>query len=354
MRRLLGSIVLWAALSLAGGCADLWHPFLGAAGEGGGDGGGVTDGGGTAADLPGVPDVSCRQSNVVRNGDGTLVSTVVTTTTLYGVWGAGDDSVWAVGGGGLVLHWDGAGWKTEHDGGSQLHSVWGFGDAYVVTAGRDSGILHRIAAGTWSPDTVTAANATLQEVRGSGTAFQLAVGLGGVVLQNNGAIWTAATLKPANTLSVNAILIQSPTRVVLAGQDTATGGGFVVQHDYAALSWTESWRKTSTDPVFGLVLSGTDIWAAGPSGSLTRYKASGVPTAMPSSVLLTTRRLRSALAAGAFWLVGDGGQIHYWDGASLIERESGTTLTLYDAWQAPGGVLWVVGQNGTILRCAPQ
>jgi hypothetical protein len=31
-----------------------------------------------------------------------------TTSTLYGVWGSGANDVWAVGAGGVVLHWNGS------------------------------------------------------------------------------------------------------------------------------------------------------------------------------------------------------------------------------------------------------
>ena len=350
MRHWFGFIALCAAL--LGGCSGLWEPFLGAVPEN--DGGGGGGDGGTGADLAAVANVACLPSDRVRQTGGAVVQAVVTTTTLNGVWGAADDSVWAVGGGGLILHWDGDGWQAEHDGGSQLHAVWGVpGEAYVVTAGRDSTILHRLSTGAWSADMVTTASSTLQDVRGTGSAFQLAAGLGGVVLSNSGALWTPSELKPGSTLSVNAIAVQSPTRVALAGVDTATGGGFVGMYDYAALSWTESWKRPTSDPVYGLILVGTAVWAAGASGSLTRYSASGGEAPMPSSVVLTTRRLRPALTTGHFWLVGDGGQIHYWDGTALGARASGTDRTLFDAWQAPGGVLWVVGQNGTLLRCAP-
>ncbi len=51
-----------------------------------------------------------------------------TVEALNGVWGSGPADVWAVGGGGMIVHWNGSAWATQSSPTSDpLKSVWGSG-----------------------------------------------------------------------------------------------------------------------------------------------------------------------------------------------------------------------------------
>lgn len=62
----------------------------------------------------------------------------------HGVWGSGPKDVWAVAAGGIVMHYDGATWKTSTErGGLVLTGVWGSAADEVFAVGWDGTILRR-------------------------------------------------------------------------------------------------------------------------------------------------------------------------------------------------------------------
>src|SRR5215510_5695776 len=64
---------------------------------------------------------------------------------LFGVWGSGANDVWAVGGPGTILHWDGFDWMSVSSGTTSfLSGVWGSGasDVWAVGGYPTSTILH--------------------------------------------------------------------------------------------------------------------------------------------------------------------------------------------------------------------
>jgi hypothetical protein len=64
------------------------------------------------------------------------------TPALQAVWGSGRDDVWAVGEGGLVLHWNGAVWAAVVSNATRaLHGACGSGPSDVWVAGQTGAIL---------------------------------------------------------------------------------------------------------------------------------------------------------------------------------------------------------------------
>ena len=62
-------------------------------------------------------------------------------TQLNGVWGAAANDIWAVGDGGVIVHFNGVDWSTIPSGTTEnLSSIWGSGPN-DIWAGGDSGIL---------------------------------------------------------------------------------------------------------------------------------------------------------------------------------------------------------------------
>ncbi|MCA9564236.1 MAG: hypothetical protein KC561_12145, partial [Myxococcales bacterium] len=72
-----------------------------------------------------------------RNQDGEVPA-------LFKVWGRNADDVWAVGGAGSVVHWDGSAWSVVESGTTeQLFTVTGDEDDVIIVGGSGTGVLLR-------------------------------------------------------------------------------------------------------------------------------------------------------------------------------------------------------------------
>lgn len=113
------------------------------------------------------------------------VDTTVASVTLFGLWGASTDDVWAVGGdlaladGAAVFHYDGAAWTpavlpAEADAAPAIYKVWGTGPTDVWACGYGGLVLHWDGS-AW--ETVpTGAGAPLFTIHGGGADDVWAVG----------------------------------------------------------------------------------------------------------------------------------------------------------------------------------
>ncbi|WP_276271222.1 WD40/YVTN/BNR-like repeat-containing protein [Haloarcula litorea] len=97
---------------------------------------------------------------------------------LYGVDADGADDVWVAGGGGMVFHYDGAGWTPADTGDADLRDVEvDDGAGYTVGGG---GKVYALSGGVWSPQqTPTGANLEAVAIG----PVDVAVGASGVVLE---------------------------------------------------------------------------------------------------------------------------------------------------------------------------
>jgi hypothetical protein len=60
------------------------------------------------------------------NGKAWSAAAPPATQALYSVWGASASEAWAVGAGGTIVHWDGTKWSLSPSGSDyDLHAVWG-------------------------------------------------------------------------------------------------------------------------------------------------------------------------------------------------------------------------------------
>lgn len=229
------------------------------------------------------------------------------TDDLYGVWGSGPRDVWAVGESGAILHYDGTAWTAQRAARrSPLHSVWGSGPQDVWIVGDQGTILHfqGLAGSDWI-ETPSRTQSLLLSVWGTGAETTWAVGVQGVILRREGGTWVR--VQSGTTESLFALTGTRPDALWAVGEHG------VVSH-YDGQQWTAA--TTPTDKtLFGAWSVGTQVWAAGAGGALVS-----------------------------------------WDGRTWAAHGSSTLSDLRAIWGATDATrstveeLWVVGLNGLILN----
>jgi hypothetical protein len=122
---------------------------------------------------------------------------------VYKVWGAAADDVWAVGTGGLVLHWDGAAWSQSESATTRnLFTVHGAGGAVYAVGGEFSGDVVAYDGTAWTDETPSDPMPQLNGVY-VGVAGPVAVGTQGAVWRRDGA-WAEDPRGPATTQDLHA------------------------------------------------------------------------------------------------------------------------------------------------------
>lgn len=198
-------------------------------------------------------------------------------TTLYGIWGAAPDDLWAVGGpsarapadereGDVVLHFDGQSWQRQtiqalldkpDSAGKNIFKVWGTSADHAVIVG-DSGLVLVWDGSTWERQDSGAAGETLFTVWGRGPDDVYAVGgLGApVMIHWDGAAWNRIEL-PAEAPQVIQGVWTAP------GQPVYVAGwyGFTARYD-ADGTWQVGDSETP-NAYHAISSDGEGLWAVG-------------------------------------------------------------------------------------------
>lgn len=120
-----------------------------------------------------------------------------TTETLYGIWGAASDDLWAVGGDALaavptavILHFDGSAWTDQTPAlpfGGALFKIWGSAANDIYACGQGGTILHYDGS-AWSAEE-SGTTASLFTVHGGAGLVYAVGGPPAVVLTRSGGAW---------------------------------------------------------------------------------------------------------------------------------------------------------------------
>jgi hypothetical protein len=243
-----------------------------------------------------------------------------TSAGLRGVWCSTAGDVWAVGIGGVMLHWDASSaWTTVASGTADyLNAVWGAApdDIWVVGRGiSGGGTIRHWNGDAWS--LVYTVSQELKGVHGTATNDVWAVGNGGTLLHWNGSAWSSI---PSDVIGNGFVGVWSNG----ANDVWAVGDGGTIRH------WNgTAWAVTVSGTTYGLGRiwgSGPDdVWAAGTVGTLLRWDGSAWAS-MPSGV---SHELDGLWGRGAsdVWAAGSGDILH-WDGTSWTPNFSNPSLLL--------------------------
>jgi hypothetical protein len=325
-------------------------------------------------------------------------STVDARTALTAVWGSSKNDVWAVGGAGSIVHWDGLAWIGTPSGTTQtLRGVWGSGPNDVWIVSTPTVILH---GGGFENGAATFARAVEIErwntyfpsltlaVWGPGTGD---VWLGGEpipldwdhfengwrkTVADGGTSWEGMPIAPSTQSgSIRSFWGSRSGEVWAVGGDdreirdtdgtmkiVSFGRTFHAQStqpgDGGAPDWTEFDSQT-TAILYGVWgSSADDVWAVGRRGTIRRWTTGATrwaPVASPTSA-----HLRAVWGSGPndVWAVGDYGTILHFDGTSWKSSSAalpiGVKPHLYGVWGSGPDDVWAVGERGILHFSGPK
>ncbi len=220
-------------------------------------------------------------------------------TDLLTIWGTSRTDIYAGGEGGILMHYDGTEW-TEIDPGinREWRGIWGSGENNIFFGGTSSSLMH-YSGGTFTEEIT--GSAAYYDLWGTAGNNVYAVGQLGTISHYNGSSWSQ--MESGLTGHVIAGIWGSSAADIFAvaslGNILHCNGGAT----WTVMDTTGSYRYSD---VWGT--SGTNVYAVGNSGAVMHYN-------------------------GTEW--------------QLVKSAA---EDLNGVWVSPDGVVFVVGQNGTILQ----
>lgn len=314
---------------------------------------------------------------------------------LTAIWGSSKDDVWAVGSGGVIVHWDGTSWTSiASNTAITLRAVGGNGPNDLWFVGSRDGIHRSVGlkngAMAWAPKPapVTPFNSEwtseilLNAVWVDGTSD---VWVAGEPARSNGTCsnrWRAERVDVPTTpitawdplAEPDCITFGFNTIFALSGVGSddlwAVGGGLSKQGGptvgrtfrmrrgaTAADGGMPSWEELDCQAdvpllaVWGTTEGG--VWAVGENGTIRHYAPGDARWSIVPSPTVET--LRSVWGSGPddVWAVGDRSTILHFDGVSWNLATSASTVksNLFGIWGSSAADVWVVGE-GTVLHAS--
>ena len=149
----------------------------------------------------------------------------ITDSNFYDIWGSSSNDVFAVGGDGSILHYDGNSWSAMSSGTVRnLKSVWGSSSSDVFAVGNEGTILHYDGTSWTAMTTASSTSPTFFDIWGSSSSDVFAVGSQGSIMHYDSNSWSAMFSGTVHTLKG----IDSGSGVFTVG-DSGTILGFNVE-----------------------------------------------------------------------------------------------------------------------------
>lgn len=269
------------------------------------------------------------------------VVTVDTSATLHAVWGTSAEDVWAVGDGGVALHYDGVAWEVmQADVSEGLRAVWGSSPGDVWAAGVDGALTHW-DGGKWTA--WSAKPSTSEWINGLWGAAEddvWAVGGAGVIWHFTGSAWSAVANPEKRSIS----------DVIGFAKDDVWGASAGIFR-YNGSSWSYDDANPTTTLLSGIWGSGPkDVWIVGHFMEIAHYD--GQRWELSSQQNDQGPHLYAIWGSGAddVWTVGQNGKIMRFEGQSWSDWPSPTQQSLIGLWGSGAEDIWAVGSGGTVLR----
>ncbi|MEK7630789.1 MAG: hypothetical protein AAB417_02070 [Patescibacteria group bacterium] len=260
---------------------------------------------------------------------------------LNGIDTADGMNVWAVGGNGIILKYNGVSWsRILHNLGTQsINAVDVISPTDIWTAGNSGKIYHSTDGVNWIEDEDTGSH-VWNSISMVSPTLGFAVGNSGWVARYNSGTWAVSKIVPGHSSNLHSVSMLSAT----AGWAVGASGKIFF---WNGTTWAEDEDTGGQvwDDVF--VFPGmSDGWVVGSSGNIYRWDGANWLSVAPG--------VSAALNASAFvsqtdgWALGNGGTTLRWNGA-WNSITSPTSQNLNDIVLV-GSAGWAVGNSGTILK----
>ncbi len=271
---------------------------------------------------------------------------------LRGVWGSGPTDVYAVGGLGKALHYDGSGWSEIGGLGEwKMLAVWGRGPNSVYVSGiygpngyPESGmILKYDGDGSWSEEFELPSWETWYstDFRGGwqGQRVYAVTEHETIYKTDYSGCWWPIFGSGGDHL--NGVWGVYGVTVFAVGDN-----GTLLQEGGSPWPAIDGGTEEDLQSVWGS--SPNDVYIVGDAGTALHYDGTDC-SPMTSG---TTENLNGVWCSGPndVFAVGDGGVILHYDGVDWSPMTSGTTENLTAVWGSGPSDVFAVGDNGTILH----
>lgn len=258
---------------------------------------------------------------------------------LNDLWGANASDLWAVGGNGTILRWNGAAWSKASSGTTaNLTDIVGLSANQIWAVG-EGGTILRWNGASWSAESSGLTTALHGVAATASTLY--AVGVGGKVLTSTGGAWSPLAAPSTATLTAGWLSTGAFFAVGSSGS-----AGVILRYD--AATWTPETSGTA-ETLYGVWgASAAELWAVGTGGTILRRTG----TAWSSVSSGTTAGLMDLWGSSAndVWAVGGSGTILHWDGSAWSKENTASTATLHGVFGSSASDVWAVGSGGVILR----
>ncbi len=261
---------------------------------------------------------------------------------LYSVYGFAQNDVYAVGGIGSIVHWDGSDWSTISTGiGSlsdyNLYGVWGDSPTSVFVVGEMGTVLYW--DGLYWTQMLSGVAADLFGVWGSSATDVYAVGVNGTIIHWNGAVWSTMASGVLNNL--NDVWVAGVNQVYACGAN-----GVIVYYDGIVWATQPSGVIWELHSLWGSAVN--NVYAVGQTGTILNYDGFNWNPQV-SGTLLELRGVCGDASTTDRVAVGDDGIALRWTGTAWVEQPTHQTNDLFDVWGTLSTNIFAVGDIGTSL-----
>ncbi len=258
--------------------------------------------------------------------------------TLWSIWGADTDNVFAVGNSGTVLHYDGLSWQQQAGGDPwNLLGIHGANADDIVMVGQTGLLVHSKAGTSWQEEE----SGTVKDVSrvwGVSPDSYVAVGAAGTLLVYEFGAWQDGGV--ITDASLNNVIGFAPNDYYVVGE-----GGIILHYDGL---WWQQIETGDPRPYFG-------IWGDDAQSMLTivghQVVLKGSANALEEEYVPVTNTWTGVWGKGVHrFVVGFGGKVMYHNGIKWKEQDTGTGAGLMDVWGFSEEDVWAVGEAGTLLH----
>lgn len=290
--------------------------------------------------------------------------------TLLGVWASTMSNVWAVGEGGVVLHYDGIGWsRAPQVTDVNLNAVFGIANDDIWAAG-ETGVVIHFDGTTWSevstaPDSdavVPPIRRTLRAIWGAAADDVWFAGDNGRMFHFNGDSFSVETIP--TSLGLRGLWGSTNDDVWAVGLS-----GTILHFD--GDTWTEAASPIGASLFAIQGLNADDIWAVGNSGAThwdgTTWSEASVGLVGAARAVVATSMWSNVTDAGVVgdaatpdggapevtpsaWAFGDDGKVWSYANGQWTRAASNLTATFFGAARVGSNDVLAVAEGGVMQR----